>query len=47
MAANVGRVNYVNEEAEMIGRVTMDEVNFWAKKIFVDGKSNTLLYKKS
>jgi predicted Zn-dependent peptidase len=47
MAANVGRVNYVNEEAEMIGRVTMEEVNFWAKKIFVDGKSNTLLYKKS
>jgi predicted Zn-dependent peptidase len=47
MAANAGHVNYVNEEADKIGQVTMEEVNFWAKKIFVEGKSNTLLYKKS
>jgi hypothetical protein len=37
----------VNEEVDKIGQVTMEEVNFWAKKIFVEGKSNTLLYKKS
>jgi predicted Zn-dependent peptidase len=47
MVANAGHVNYVNEEADKIEQVTMEEVNFWAKKIFVEGKSNTLLYKKN
>jgi predicted Zn-dependent peptidase len=47
MAANAGDVNLVNLESENLAKVTLSEVNYWAKKIFKEGKSNTLIYKKA
>ena len=47
MAANAGNVNLVNLESENLAKVTLSEVNYWAKKIFTEGKSNTLIYKKA
>ena len=40
-------VNLVNLESENLAKVTLSEVNYWAKKIFKEGKSNTLIYKKA
>lgn len=45
MAANAGDVNWVNLESEKLSEVTLIEVAYWAKKIFMEGKSNTLVYK--
>jgi predicted Zn-dependent peptidase len=47
MAANAGDVNLVNLESENLAKVTLSEVAYWAKKIFKEGKSNTLIYKKA
>jgi hypothetical protein len=47
MAANAGDVNLVNLESEKLANVTLVEVAFWAKKIFKECKSNTLVYKKA
>ena len=47
MAALAGDVNLVNLESEKLSKVTLGEVAFWAKKIFKEGKSNTLTYKKA
>ena len=47
MAANAGDVNLVNLESENLAKVTLNEVAYWAKKIFKEGKSNTLIYKKA
>jgi hypothetical protein len=41
-----GDVNLVNLESENLAKVTLSEVNYWATKIFKEGKSNTLIYKK-
>ncbi|AWL08541.1 M16 family metallopeptidase [Aquirufa nivalisilvae] len=46
MAANAGDANWVNTEAEKIQAVSLSEVQSWAKSLFIDGKSNTLWYKK-
>jgi len=47
MAANAGDANLVNLESENLAKVTLSEVANWAKKIFKEGKSNTLIYKKA
>jgi len=46
MAANAGDVNLVNEESEKIAKVQASELEKWAQRLFIHGKSNTLLYKK-
>jgi predicted Zn-dependent peptidase len=46
MAANAGDVNLVNEESEKIANVQAVELEKWAQSLFIQGKSNTLLYKK-
>ncbi|MFL0160871.1 M16 family metallopeptidase [Aquirufa salirivi] len=46
MAANAGDPNWVNTEAEKIQAVSLEEVQSWAKRLFIDGKSNTLWYRK-
>ncbi|RXK50716.1 M16 family metallopeptidase [Aquirufa rosea] len=46
MAANSGDPNAVNTEADKIQAVSLDEVQTWAQRLFIDGKSNTLWYKK-
>jgi hypothetical protein len=46
MAANAGDVNLVNEESEKIAKVQASELEKWAQRLFIQGKSNTLLYKK-
>ncbi len=46
MAAHAGDVEFVNQEADQIADVRLEQVNYWSKKIFIDGKTNTLLYKK-
>ena len=46
MAANAGDANLVNTEAEKIAGVQKDELEKWAKRLFLEGKSNTLYYKK-
>lgn len=46
MAANAGDVNLVNEESEKIAKVQAADLEKWAQRLFIQGKSNTLLYKK-
>ncbi|MEN9958223.1 MAG: putative zinc protease [Bacteroidota bacterium] len=46
MAANAGNVDFVNTEAMQIAEVSLEEVQEWANKLFVQGKKNTLLYLK-
>ena len=46
MAANAEDANLVNTEAEKIAGVQKDELEKWAKRLFLEGKSNTLYYKK-
>ena len=46
MAANVGDPNLVNAEAEKLASVQKEELETWANKLFIQGKSNTLYYKK-
>ncbi len=47
MAANAGNVNLVNEESEKIAKVQVADLEKWAQRLFIQGKSNTLLYKKT
>ncbi|MCX6193926.1 MAG: pitrilysin family protein [Cytophagales bacterium] len=47
MAANAGDVNLVNEESEKIAKVQVADLEKWAQRLFIQGKSNTLLYKKT
>lgn len=47
MAANAGHPDYVNQEAEKIQAVSLDEVQAWARHFFLEAKHNTLLYLKS
>ena len=47
MAANAGDVNLVNEESEKIAKVQVADLEKWAQSLFIQGKSNTLLYKKT
>jgi predicted Zn-dependent peptidase len=46
MAANAGDANLVNMEAEKIASVQKVELEKWAQRLFLKGKSNTLYYKK-
>lgn len=46
MAANVGDPNLVNTEAEKLASVQKEALENWAQKLFIQGKSNTLYYKK-
>ncbi|MEY2636760.1 MAG: putative zinc protease [Bacteroidota bacterium] len=46
MAANAGDANLVNTEAEKIEKVQKEEVEKWAQRLFIEGKTNTLYYKK-
>jgi hypothetical protein len=36
----------VNTEAEKIEQVQKEEVEKWAQRLFIEGKTNTLYYKK-
>ena len=47
MAANAGDVNLVNEESDKIAKVQAADLEKWAQRLFIQGKSNTLLYKKT
>ncbi len=47
MAANAGDVNLVNEESEKIAKVQVADLEKCAQRLFIQGKSNTLLYKKT
>ena len=47
MAANAGDVNLVNEESDKIAKVEAADLEKWAQRLFIQGKSNTLLYKKT
>ena len=47
MAANAGDANLVNMESEKIEQVQKEELEKWAHRLFIEGKSNTLYYKKS
>jgi hypothetical protein len=47
MAANAGDANLVNMESEKIEQVQKEELEKWAHRLFIEGKSNTLNYKKS
>ena len=46
MAANAGDVNLVNTEAAKIAEVQTQDLEKWAQRLFIKGKSNTLKYKK-
>jgi predicted Zn-dependent peptidase len=46
MAANAGDANLVNMEAEKIAKVQTQDLEKWAQRLFIQGKSNTLKYKK-
>ncbi len=46
MAANVGDANLVNSEAAKISEVQLQDLEKWAQRLFIKGKSNTLKYKK-
>jgi predicted Zn-dependent peptidase len=46
MAANAGNVDFVNNEAEQIASVPLKDLQYWAEHLFVQGKKNTLLYRK-
>jgi predicted Zn-dependent peptidase len=46
MAANAGDANLVNTEAEKIAEVQTQDLEKWAQRLFIQGKSNTLKYKK-
>ena len=46
MAANAGEANLVNTEAEKIAEVQTQDLEKWAHRLFIQGKSNTLKYKK-
>ena len=46
MAANAGDANLVNTEAEKIAEVQTQDLGKWAQRLFIQGKSNTLKYKK-
>jgi predicted Zn-dependent peptidase len=46
MAANAGNVELVNVEAGQIAAVPLKDLQYWAEKLFVHGKKNTLLYRK-
>jgi predicted Zn-dependent peptidase len=46
MAANAGDANLVNMEAEKIAEVQTQDLEKWAQRLFIQGKSNTLKYKK-
>lgn len=46
MAANAGDANLVNTEAAKMEQVQKEEVEKWAHRLFVEGKTNTLYYKK-
>jgi hypothetical protein len=46
MAANAGDANLVNTEAGKIASVQKEELEKWAQRLFLEGKSNTLYYKK-
>jgi zinc protease len=46
MAANAGNVDLVNVEADQIAAVPLKDLQYWAEKLFVRGKKNTLLYRK-
>ena len=46
MAANAGDANLVNTEAAKIEQVQTEEVEKWAQRLFIEGKTNTLYYKK-
>jgi predicted Zn-dependent peptidase len=46
MAANVGDANLVNSEAAKISEVQVQDLEKWAQRLFIKGKSNTLKYKK-
>jgi hypothetical protein len=46
MAANAGDANLVNREAEKMEAVKTQDLEKWAYRLFVEGKSNTLYYKK-
>jgi predicted Zn-dependent peptidase len=45
MAANAGDANLVNTEAEKIAEVQTQDLEKWAQRLFIQGKSNTLKYK--
>ena len=47
MAANAGDANLVNTEADKIAEVQKEELEKWAQRLFLEGKSNTLYYKKN
>ena len=46
MAANAGDANLVNTEAAKIAEVQTQDLEKWAQRLFIQGKSNTLKYKK-
>jgi predicted Zn-dependent peptidase len=46
MAANAGDANLVNTEAAKIEQVQKEDVQKWAHRLFIEGKTNTLYYKK-
>lgn len=46
MAANAGDANLVNSEAAKISEVQVQDLEKWAQRLFIQGKSNTLKYKK-
>lgn len=46
MAANAGDANLVNTEAEKMEAVQTQDLEKWAHRLFIEGKSNTLYYKK-
>jgi predicted Zn-dependent peptidase len=46
MAANAGDANLVNREAEKMEAVKTQDLEKWAHRLFIEGKSNTLYYKK-
>ena len=46
MAANAGDANLVNTEAEKMEAVQTQDLEKWAHRLFIEGKSNTLYYLK-
>ncbi|NMM46895.1 M16 family metallopeptidase [Marinigracilibium pacificum] len=46
MGANLGNPNLINEESEMIQKVTTDSFNEMSRAVLKDSNSSTLLYKK-
>jgi len=47
MAANAGDPNWVNQEAEKISRVSIEELKSWADKLFKKGYHHVLWYQKN